>query len=244
VSWSLRGGRGAWVKLPTPESVELLALAGLDFVVVDAEHAALDQRTVAALIGVAHGCGIRAFVRVAGTTPRDVQAPLDAGAGGIVVPQVESAIAARAAVEVVRFPPLGRRGASPSGRAGRWGLLDVAEYVAAGNDDVHLVLQIETLTSFDGAVEIGSTPGVDAVFVGPTDLAVSSGLAVDDPMLTAASRAVRRRCQDAGVLVGSVAAAHSAADYDFLVLGADTSMLHDGARRLLERAPRPAAATA
>lgn len=63
---------GAWVKLPAPESVELLAIAGFDFVVIDAEHGAIDTRTASTMIGLARGCGLAPFVRVAGTAPRDV----------------------------------------------------------------------------------------------------------------------------------------------------------------------------
>ena len=231
---------GAWVKLPVPESVELLAQAGFDFVVLDAEHAALDVRTISTLIAVARGCGISPFVRVAGTTARDVQVPLDAGAHGLFVPQIDDPRAAHAAVEAARFPPLGRRGASPSGRAGRWGLADVAEYVAAGNSDVQLVVAAESTGALDDIVGIGSVPGVDAVFLGPVDLAVSSGRTPGDASLRAAMHTAMRHCREQGTRIGTTAdddpAGQLAQGYDFLVLGADTGMLRTGGRRLVDAA--------
>ena len=231
---------GAWVKLPAPESVELLAQAGVDFVVLDAEHAALDVRTISTLIAVARGCGVSPFVRVAGTTARDVQVPLDAGAHGLFVPQIDDDRAAHAAVAAARFPPLGHRGASPSGRAGRWGLADVAEYVDTGNTGVLLVVAAESTGALDGIVGIGSVPGIDAVFIGPVDLAVSSGRTPHDPSLRAATHTALRHCREQGIRIGTTAdddpAGQLAQGYDFLVLGADTGMLRAGGRRLVDAA--------
>lgn len=228
---------GAWVKLPTPESVELLALAGFEFVVIDGEHAAIDVRTITTMIATARGCGIAPFVRVAGTAPRDVQVPLDAGAHGLFVPQVNDVSAARAAVRATRFPPLGRRGASPSGRAGRWGLDSLADYVAAGAE-VRLVVQVETADALEAITEIGGLDGVDAVFVGPADIAVGSGLLDDDAGLASLVRAAERRCAEAGVRVGTAASGDATSlvgrGYDFLVLGADTAMLRAGGRALVD----------
>jgi 4-hydroxy-2-oxoheptanedioate aldolase len=223
---------GAWVKIPAPESVELLALAGFDFVVIDAEHAAIDVRTTATMIAVARGCGVAPFVRVAGTAPRDVQVPLDAGAAGLFVPHVEDTAGARDAVRATRFPPLGRRGASNSGRAGRWGLGELGDYLRSGNDAVRLVVQAESAAALAAIADIGAVAGIDAVFIGPTDLAVSSGL--DDRGVGDLVAAAERRCADHGIVLGTTAA-DDASDllqrrgYAFVVLGADTTMLHRGA---------------
>jgi 4-hydroxy-2-oxoheptanedioate aldolase len=229
---------GAWVKLPAPESVELLALAGFDFVVIDAEHGAIDTRTTSAMIGLARGCGLAPFVRVAGTAPRDVQVPLDAGAAGLFVPQIDDAGRAREAVRATRFPPLGRRGASTSGRAGRWGLEALGDYLRTGNDDVRLVVQAESTGALEAIVEIGEAPGVDAVFIGPTDLAVSSGFGEDDSALADLIAAAERRCADHGIALGTTASGNAAElldsrGYSFLVLGADTTMLRQAAHTLV-----------
>ena len=230
---------GAWVKLPAPESVELLALAGFDFVVIDAEHAAIDLRTMSTMIGLARGCGVAPFVRVAGTAPRDVQVPLDAGAAGLFVPQVDDVARARDAVRATRFPPLGRRGASTSGRAGRWGLEALGDYLRTGNDEVRLVVQAESAGALSAIAEIGRVPGVDAVFIGPTDLAVSSRLG--DEALAEVVAAAERRCADHHITVGTTASGNASElldrrGYDFLVLGADTAMLRQGGQDLVSAA--------
>jgi 2-keto-3-deoxy-L-rhamnonate aldolase RhmA len=228
---------GAWVKLPAPESVELLAHAGFDFVVIDAEHGAIGIRTASTMIGVARGCGIAPFVRVAGTAPRDVQVPLDAGAAGLFVPRIDDAAAARDAVRATRFPPLGRRGASNSGRAGRWGLETVGDYVRSGNDNVRLVVQAESAGALSAITEIGEAAGVDAVFIGPTDLAVSGQFQEGGPEMADLITAAEQRCADHRIPLGTTASGNAAEllerrGYDFLVLGADTTMLRQGAHAL------------
>ena len=234
---------GAWVKLPAPESVELLAVAGFDFVVIDNEHGAIDVRTVSTMIALARGCGIDAFVRVAGTAPRDVQIPLDAGARGLFVPQIDDAADAHAAVASTRFPPLGRRGASNSGRAGRWGLDALVDYVAAGNDDTVLVVQAESVGALESIVDIGCLPGVDAVFVGPADLAVSSRRTHTDTELAALLDAAERRCLEHGVPLGTTASRDApellARGYHFLVLGSDTGFLRSTGAALVTAARGP-----
>ncbi|HEY0812947.1 MAG TPA: aldolase/citrate lyase family protein [Pseudonocardia sp.] len=231
---------GAWVKLPAPESIELLALAGFDFVVIDAEHGAIDVRTMSTMIGVAIGCSVAPFVRVPGIAPRDVQVPLDAGARGLFVPQVDDPSRARAAVAATRFPPLGRRGASTSGRAGGWGLDDLDEYLKSGNDEVRLVVAAESAEALTAIADIAAVPGVDAVFIGPMDLAVSSRLPLGDPTLTALVRAAERRCVDHGITVGTTASGDAAQllerGYSFLLLGADTMMLRAHGRSLVDSA--------
>lgn len=235
---------GAWVKLAAAESIELLALAGFDFVVIDTEHASIDVRTVSTMIATARGCGIDPFVRVPGMAPRDVQVPLDAGARGLFVPQVEDASAARTAVRSTRFPPLGQRGASNTGRAGRWGLDELADYVAAGNDDTLLVVQVESMRGLESIADIGRVPGVDAIFVGPADLAVSSRRTLADPDVAALLETAERSCLTQGVPLGTTASRDApdllARGYDFLILGSDTGFLRSAGASLVSGARVPA----
>ena len=231
---------GAWVKLPAPESVELLAVAGFDFVVIDNEHGTIDIRTVSTMIATGLGCGIDPFVRVPGVAPGEVQPALDAGARGLFVPQVQDAGDAARAVRATRFPPLGRRGASNSGRAGRWGLQSLADYVAAGNSEVELVLQAETADALTSIIDIGQVPGVDAVFIGPADLSVSMGLGPLDPGVAAVIGAAERSCAAHGLSLGTTAS-DDAGDligrgYSFLVLGADTGLLRSAGAAAVARA--------
>lgn len=90
-----RPSLGTWVKIAAAEVVELLATAGMDFVVIDNEHGSVDVRTTSTMNSVAHGCALRAFVRVAGHATRDVRPALDAGADGLVVPRVDGVEDAR-----------------------------------------------------------------------------------------------------------------------------------------------------
>ena len=229
---------GAWVKLPVPETVEVLAAAGFDFVVIDNEHGTVDVRTASTMIGLARACGIAPLVRVAGTSPRDVQVPLDAGAAGLFVPQVDDTIIAQRAVRATRFPPLGRRGASSSGRAGRWGLDSLSDYVRQGNEDVLLIAQVESVAALNAVTDIGQVNGVDAVFIGPTDLSVSGRFAVGDQRPARLISAVEARCRQHGIRIGTTASGNGAElldsrGYDFVVLGADTTILSQAAQALV-----------
>ena len=232
---------GTWVKLPAVEVVEVLATAGLDFVIIDLEHGAIDLPTASHMIGVAHGVGIRPFVRVAGRTPRDVQPVLDAGAAGIVVPRVDDPAIAREAVDVIRFPPLGRRGASPSGRAGRWGSASLPDYLATGSDVV-VVVQVESWPALSLIGSIAAVPGVDAVFIGAVDLAASRSLSVDDPELRHAIDQAEAVCRQGGHRLGGVAAdgpdaaGRFARGYSLLTIGTDINFLRRGAAQAAAQA--------
>lgn len=232
---------GTWVKLPAVEVVEVLAAAGLDFVIIDFEHGAIDLPTASHMIGVAHGLGIRPLVRVAGRTPRDVQPVLDAGATGIVVPRVDDPAIAREAVDAIRFPPLGRRGASPSGRAGRWGLTSLPDYLAAGADVV-VVVQVESWPALKLIGSIADVPGVDAVFIGEVDLAASRSVSLDDPELRRVIDQAEADCRQGGHRLGGVAAdgpdaaERFARGYRMLTIGTDINFLRRGAAHAVAQA--------
>jgi len=240
MGWSLPDqARGVWVKIPAVEVVEVLAGSGVDFVVVDREHGAVDLRTTTAMIALARGIGLPVFVRVARHTPEEVQPALDAGAHGLFVPHVDDARVAQSVVETCRFPPRGRRHGSPTTRFGDWGAIDLAELVRRGNEDVMIVAQIETPRAVDSVDAVLQVAGIDAVLLGPFDLALASGLPTGSPEF---HRLVARVEQAAsGRRLGGVAAdADGARDlagrgYSFVVAGADTSLLGAAARTLTQR---------
>lgn len=239
-----RPALGTWVKIPAPEVVELLAMSGLDFLVIDAEHGAFDVRTTSTMISVAHGCGIRAFVRVPGHAPRDVQPALDAGAAGLFIPHVDSVEIAHDVVAACRFPPQGHRGASPFTRAGSWGTLAPAQLTEQGNTVVTVVAQLESRDAVAAADRIAEVAGIDAVFIGPYDLALAAGVA---PGSDAARRYVQQaedRCVATGSSFGSVAADGAEAGqlisrgYHFVVISNDAALLAAGARDAVAAARR------
>ncbi len=235
---------GTWVKLPTPESVELLALAGFDFVVLDMEHAPLDVPTVHRLLGVGRALGLPTLVRVPDRGASTISRVLDSGASGVLVPHVDTVADATAMVAAARFPPVGARGYGPTVRAGAWGA-DVPGYRAAAAKAV-VVPQLESEAAVTAAAEIGAVHGLDAIFVGPADLAVATGLdpgsAALDALLRSADDAAARAGVPIGTAVGDLAAARRVAGrYDFVLVAGDAALLGRAAADLLcacrEQAP-------
>lgn len=231
VCWTMASNPhlGVWVKLPAPEVLEVLASGGADFVVLDCEHGAFDQRTMSTMVGVARGLGLTVFVRVAGTARSHLQPPLDAGADGLFIPHVDDAATARQVVGACRFPPIGSRAGSPATRAGDWGRRGLADYVARGNSQVVIVAQIESAAAAAAAADIAAVEGLDAVFIGPFDLALSSGLSPLDPQFQAMIAGVEMATQHS--MLGGVATTPTEVrelagrGYNFLMVGADTSLL-------------------
>jgi 2-keto-3-deoxy-L-rhamnonate aldolase RhmA len=160
---------GTWVKLPMMEGIELIALAGFDFVVIDLEHSPLDLQTAYRLIGTANHLGVAPIVRIPTLEAGIVQRILDAGAEGVMLPHVDSVEQARAAVQAVRFPPLGTRGVGATSRAGLWGAMARAEYLRYGQEEVVLIAQIESAAAAAAAGAIAAVDGVDALLIGAAD---------------------------------------------------------------------------
>lgn len=251
----LAGGRpavGTWVKLPVADSVEMLAAAGFDFVAVDMEHAPLDLPTVHRLLGTAAGCGIPALVRVPDRTASTIGRVLDSGADGVLVPHVDDTDQALAAVAHTRFPPHGTRGYGPTVRAGRWGS-DPQGYLDAADCSM-AIPQLESPQAVAAVDDIAAVPGLGALFVGPADLAVATGLPVGsaefDALLARVQAAAVVHAVPLGTAVGTAAAARELPDhYDFVLVGNDASMLAGTARSIVDDLRpagdlSPAAATA
>src|SRR5262249_18593348 len=143
----------------------------LDFVCVEAEHSPLGRESIHALLGAARR---PALVRVADNAGVPIVSALDDGAEGVIVPRVDSAEEAQAAVDAARFPPLGKRGVGP-GRASGYGRT-LPEYFAAANEQVIVGVQIESAAAVADVTRIAAVQGVDLLFLGPGDLAVSLGV--------------------------------------------------------------------
>jgi len=227
---------GTWIKVPATEHVELVALAGFDFVVIDLEHSTISTESAYGLIGTALLTGVAPIVRVPSLDGGIVPRLLDAGAEGIMVPHVDSVEEARAAVAAARFPPLGARGVGATSRAGAWGSIPRADYLRYGQEEVVLIAQIESAAAALAAAEIAAVPGLDALLVGAADLSTSEGRAEDDPLITQLIARAIRGAQEAGVPIGNAggatqAAAQAAADagYAFTLMSNDASLLAVGA---------------
>jgi len=169
---------GTFIKTPVTHPVEVLGSAGLDFVVVDQEHAPIDRVSVDALVLAGRAAGIAVLVRVPGSAARDVLPPLDCGAQGVLVPHVDTGARACAIVAEARYRG-GRRGFSNSSRAGGYGAAGFREHVAAGDAQSAVLAMIEDVAALEVLPEIMSVPGLDAVFIGRGDLATALG--ADEP---------------------------------------------------------------
>lgn len=237
----LRGGRiGTFVKLPSPEVVEIAALAGLDFVVVDLEHSPLSIETAATLVAVARARGLGAFVRIPDHGDAWVQRCLDAGAHGVMAPHVDSAAQARALRTASSFPPHGTRGCGPTTRAGGWGLRPQADYLA---DQPLLLGQVESDAGVDAVGEVLREGLVSSLFVGPADLALSLGVEAGSDELALRVDRVREQAAAADVPVGIAAGGGEAArrrldeGFDYVVVSNDATLLGTALRAVATAQP-------
>lgn len=231
---------GTFVKLPAVESVELMALGGFDFVVLDLEHSPMSLETGSALVAVARGRGLHAFVRVPDHTPAWTQRCLDIGAAGVVVPHIDDADQARTVGGAARFEPRGTRGMGPTSRAGDWGLSPRSRYVDQ-QDDIMVIVQIESQVGVFNAAAIAAEEAVDALFVGPVDLGQALGLPAESQDLIQTMKevsvAARRAGKPAGIAVGAQpqqAAELASDDFDFVMTGNDANLLGMGAAALVD----------
>lgn len=229
---------GTWAKIPSLETIEILADAGFDFVVVDMEHAPLSFQDAYAAIVVSQSVGMHAIVRVPDRSGSHIQRLLDAGASGILVPRVETVAQAAEAAEQMTFSPEGRRGAGITARAGRWGGFDFPTYLSRGADVLKAV-QLEDVGSLEIIDDILAVPHLNGVFLGMGDLQLSTGLTMADPKLqsleAAFHAAAARRGLPTGTAVGTAeqAAAAVARGHRFVMVNNDTGILRSAAAELV-----------
>ena len=165
---------GIFVAMVDPVAAEISAGAGFDWLMIDMEHAPNDLRTVLHQLQAIAASGVPVAVRPPVGDPVVIKRLLDIGVQTLVIPMVESAEQAAALVDAIRYPPRGIRGVGPSmARAAQWNRVE--EYLADADDQICLVCQVESVVGVAAAAQIAAVDGVDAVFVGPSDLAASMG---------------------------------------------------------------------
>ncbi len=167
---------GAILAFAAPGLVELMGLAGLDYVILDEQHGWSSPEMIADLIRTADNAGLTPLVRVPEIHAPTVGRVLDLGAQGIVFPNVDTADDARRAVASMRYEPYGNRSSCHSVRAADYSLDGWGEHYERSNDDLFSAFLIETRQGFDNLEEILDVEGVDAVVFGPIDLASSLGV--------------------------------------------------------------------
>jgi 2-keto-3-deoxy-L-rhamnonate aldolase RhmA len=164
---------GTWLTILDPAVAESLAGAGFDFLVADGEHGAVGTDHLVTMLIATRGAGVPLLYRVGANEPIRIMHALDAGASGVVIPQVRTPADVERAVAWCRYPPTGLRGVAPR-RASGYGR-GTAAYLAAANALVTCCIQIETREAIEQLDAILAVPGIDTVLVGPNDLAAALG---------------------------------------------------------------------
>jgi 2-keto-3-deoxy-L-rhamnonate aldolase RhmA len=168
---------GVLLDINSPEVVELFGYLGYDFVFIDCQHGGLTVETARHLMRAAELTGLTSLVRVPRNDPSVILEFLDCGAGGIIVPNITTRAETEQAAAAMRYPPVGIRGAFGRSRAAAFGVTQsAAEYFTRANDEVLFVGLIEDQAALGNLTEICSTPGLDVVLIGPSDLALSMGV--------------------------------------------------------------------
>lgn len=164
---------GCWCALGSPITTEILGLAGFDWILLDSEHAPNDVLSLIPQLMALKGSPSAPVVRPAWNDTVLIKRLLDAGFHNFLIPFVQSAEEAKAAVAATRYPPAGVRGVSVAQRNNRYGT--VVDYMKIVNDNIAVVVQIENRAGVEAAAAIAAIDGVDGLFVGPSDLAAALG---------------------------------------------------------------------
>ena len=232
---------GTYVQTADPATVEVLAEAGFDYVVIDGEHSPLSMETIKNLITAAQIRGMAPLVRVKENRPALVMEPLDIGAAGVQIPQIETPAEAVAAVRATKYHPLGERGSNPYVRAADYASGDYGEYMARANDDTLVVLQVEGARGLENIESIMDTPGIDVIWVGPYDLSQSLGVPgqIYHPDILAGLKRIVGLAESRGVRVGAFAPDVAGgrrwleSGVKFLAVSYETRLLYEQATRVV-----------
>jgi 4-hydroxy-2-oxoheptanedioate aldolase len=239
---ALRRGKpqiGLWLGLADAYVAELLATAGFDCLVIDAEHAPNDPRSVLGQLQAMAPYPVHPIVRPVCGSVELIKQYLDIGAQTLIVPMVETPEQARQMVAATRYPTRGVRGVgSALARASRWNQID--DYLRRSDDEICVFVQVESINALTHLERIAAVDGVDGVFFGPADLAASMGLLgkPSDPAVRAAIlqgiATVKKAGKAAGTLTADRQLAHEylAQGALFVAVGVDTSILIKAAREL------------
>ena len=163
-------------EIRNPNLAYMLVQSGFDFFIIDNEHGAYSPETVSNMIAAAGGAGISVIVRIPEIRREAIMKPLDSGAAGLLVPMVNTAEQAREIMTYAKYPPMGNRGVALSRAHSSYGRPSAAEYLDQANQATFIAVQAESPQAIENLASIASTPGVDAIFVGPADLSVSMGI--------------------------------------------------------------------
>jgi len=230
---------GIWISIGHPDVTEILSRVGFDFFMIDTEHGPLSIETVQTLMMTMNGSDTVPFVRVANNDPVLIKRALDIGAYGLLIPLVNNKQEAINAVRNCKYPPEGIRGIAPR-RAARFD----PDYLKTANDEIMIIVQIETAEAVKNIDEILTVEGIDSVFIGPSDLSGSLGLVKEPdrlhhPKTLEAIDRVFKAAKRAGMPVATTSTLYPAKKlvelgYNPVFAGYDTGFLLNGANELLK----------
>lgn len=245
---------GSWLMSGAPSTAEAMGHCGFDFLVVDMEHVPVDTPQLAEILRAIQTTPASAVVRLPWNDRVMVKRALDAGAMTIMLPFVETAEEAEAAVAAAKYPPQGVRGVAAVHRGSAYGA--AADYLSRANDETCVIVQLETPQALSRMAEIAAVPGLDAIFVGPGDMAASLGhigqvgAAPVQEVLAGAAREAARLELPAGIVGATPEMVRSflGMGYTYAAIGSDIALMTGRARAVLgevrDEAPAPAPAAA
>ena len=191
----------------TPNLVRMLQTAGFEFAIVDCEHGYFDFSQIAAMVAVGNGFSMPVLTRIPVAEREYITKVLDMGGDGVLVPMVNTADDARKVVEYAKYVPLGKRGLSTTRAHTNYNPPPLKEYLPGANERTMVLVQIETAQAVENAMEIAAVDGVDALMIGPNDLAADFGYPGDletDAMFAAIDRVVSAT-RESGTVCGMLA---------------------------------------
>ena len=238
-----------WANLGSPFAAEILAAEPFDSVTVDLQHGAVDSHAAMGMLLALGGHDATPMVRIPWLDPAHAMRALDWGAHGLICPMVNTRADAEKLVSYVRYPPKGIRSSGPTRAVvSAW-----PDYQARANDEVICMAMVETAEAMQNLEEIVSVPGLDGVYVGPSDLTISMtegrlppGLDRSEPEMLQAIQRIREACHAAGIRVGihcgssDYAVTKVQEGFDLISISSDTNLLRAAVQNAIA-APRLAA---
>jgi len=236
---------GTWIMSASPIIAEAMGHAGFDWGVVDMEHTPLDMMEIVHMLQALSATRLLPIVRVPWNDTVTIKRVLDAGATTLLVPFVQNADEAHAAVAATRYPPEGRRGMAGMSRASKFGT--TPNYLTTANRQMGVIVQLETAAAIDRMEQIAGVDGVDALFIGPGDLSATMGHVgqLTHPEVLALTAQAVQRAKALGVPIGTVGgtaevvAQYRAMGFDFVAIASDLGLLMRSAQAMLAALKTP-----
>jgi 2-keto-3-deoxy-L-rhamnonate aldolase RhmA len=226
---------GGTVFSPDPNMYCAIANAGFDLLWIEMQHSPLTYQDVARMIFACRGAAGMPFIRVPDATESDIQKATDIGALGIIVPTVDTVEKAEAAVKWSKYPPVGRRSQGGGQYRELWG----SDYRQTANDNMLVVIMIETPEGVANAEKIAAVPGIDVIFAASTDLGNFSGHKQGEPQYEALVTRIKEATLARGIKLGGPLAWKNRPGFSFFQGPGESVLINAGAQAVLKNAPAP-----